>query len=149
MIRNIRYSLRSMRKHLGLTITILVTLALGVGANTAIFTVDDATLLQPLPYPQANQLVMVWSKVKGHRNGISAGDYLDWKRENSSFQDINAWTESTFNMATAEQPDRVEARTVTPGYFKMLGLPFFLGRGFLPEEGEPGREHEVILTHTM
>jgi len=149
MIRNIRYSLRSMRKHLGLTITILVTLALGVGANTAIFTVDYATLLQPLPYPQANQLVMVWSRVKGHRNGISAGDYLDWKSQNSAFQDINAWTESTFNMATAEQPDRVEARTVTTGYFQMLGLPFFLGRGFLPEEGEPGREHEVILTHKM
>ncbi len=149
MIRNIRYSLRSMRKHMGLTITILVTLALGVGANTAIFTVDYATLLEPLPYPQANQLVMVWSKIQGERNGIAAGDYLDWKRDNSSFQDINAWTEATFNMATAEQPDRVEARTVTPGYFQMLGLPFFLGRSFLPEEGVPGREREVILTHKM
>ena len=149
MLQNIRYSLRSMRKHLGLTITILVTLALGVGANTAIFTVDYATLLQPLPYPRADQLVMVWSKVQGHRNAISAGDYLDWKSENSSFQDINAWTETTFNMATAAQPDRVEARTVTPGYFQMLGLPFFLGRGFLPEEGQPGREHEVVLAHKM
>jgi len=62
MIRNIRFSLRSLRKHPGLTTTILLTLALGVGANTAIFTVDYATLLQPLPYPQANQLVMVWSR---------------------------------------------------------------------------------------
>lgn len=149
MLQNIRYSLRSMRKHLGLTVTILVTLALGVGANTAIFTVDYATLLEPLPYPQANQLVMVWSKIGSHRNGISAGDFLDWKRENSSFTDMAAWTGTTFNMATAEQPDRVEARTVTPDYFKMLGLPFFLGRGFLPEEGQPGREHEVILTHKM
>ncbi len=149
MLQNIRYSLRSMRKHLGLTVTILVTLALGVGANTAIFTVDYATLLEPLPYPQANQLVMVWSKIGSHRNVISAGDFLDWKRQSSSFTDMAAWTEATFNMATAEQPDRVEARTVTPGYFKMLGLPFFLGRGFLPEEGQPGREQEVILTHKM
>jgi putative ABC transport system permease protein len=149
MIRNIRYSLRSMRKHLGLTITVLVTLALGVGANTAIFTVDYATLLASLPYPQPNQLMMVWSKVRGGRNSISVGDFLDWKNQNTMFQDINAWTEATFNMATAEQPDRVEARTVTPGYFQMLGLPFFLGRSFLPEEGEPGHEHEVILTHKM
>jgi putative ABC transport system permease protein len=149
MFQKIRYSMRGMRKHLGLTVTILITLALGVGANTAIFTVDYATLLQPLPYPQANQLVMVWSKVRGHRNGISAGDFLDWKSQNTAFQDINAWTEATFNMATAEQPDRVEARTVTPGYFQMLGLPFFLGRGFLPQEGEPGLEHEVVLTQKM
>jgi len=149
MLQNIRYSLRSMRKHLGLTVTILVTLALGVGANTAIFTVDYATLLEPLPYPQANQLVMVWSKIGSHRNPISAGDFLDWKSQSSSFTDMAAWTEATFNMATAEQPDRVEARTVMPGYFKMLGLPFFLGRGFLPEEGQPGREQEVILTHKM
>jgi putative ABC transport system permease protein len=148
-LQNMRLSLRSMRKHLAMTVAILFTLALGVGANTAIFTVDYATLLQPLPYPQANQLVMVWSKVQGGRNNISVGDYLDWKSQNTAFQDINAWTEATFNMAPAQQPDRVEARTVTPGYFQMLGLPFFLGRSFLPEEGQPGREHEVILTHKM
>ena len=149
MLQNVRYSLRSMRKNLALTVAILLTLALGVGANTAIFTVDYATLLEPLPYPQPNQLMMVWSKIQGHRNGISAGDYLDWKRENAAFQDINAWTGDTFNMATAEQPDRVNARVVTPGYFRMLGLPLFLGRGFLPEEGQPGRDHEVILAHKM
>ena len=149
MLQNVRYSLRSMRKNLALTVAILLTLALGVGANTAIFTVDYATLLEPLPYPQPNQLMMVWSKIQGHRNGISAGDYLDWKRENTAFQDISAWTGDTFNMATAEQPDRVNARVVTPGYFRMLGLPLFLGRGFLPEEGQPGRDHEVILAHKM
>ena len=149
MLQNIRYSLRSMRKHLGLSVTILVTLALGVGANTAIFTVDYATLLEPLPYAQPNQLMMVWSKIQNHRNGISAGDYLDWKRGNTAFQDINAWTGGAFNMATAEQPDRVDGRRVTPGYFQMLGLPFFLGRNFLPEEGQVGHEYEVILTHKM
>src|ERR1700756_4736099 len=149
LLRNLRFSVRMLLKNPGLTLTILLTLALGVGANTAIFTVDYATLLQPLPYPEANQLVMVWSKVHGHRNGISAGDYLDWKSQNTVFQDINAWTEATFNMATAEQPDRIEARTVTPGYFHMHGLPFFLGREFLPEEGQVGHEYEVVLTHKM
>ena len=68
----------------GLTLTILLTLALGVGANTAIFTVDYATLLEPLPYPQPDQLMVVWSKIQSYHNGISAGDFTDWKRENTS-----------------------------------------------------------------
>ncbi|WP_446745427.1 ABC transporter permease [Silvibacterium acidisoli] len=147
LAQNIRYGLRSMRNHLGLTFTILLTLALGVGANTAIFTVDYATLMQPLPYRNPDQIYMVWSKIQGNRNGISAGDFLDWKQQNTTFQDLNAWTGTSFNMATADQPDRVEGRMVTPGWFHMLGLPMFLGRGFLPEEGQVGHDHEVILTH--
>jgi putative ABC transport system permease protein len=149
LVRNLRYSLRMLLRNPGLTLTILLTLALGVGANTAIFTVDYATLLEPLPYPHPERLMMVWSKIQGHRNGISAGDFTDWKQQNRTFEDVNAWSGSTFNIATAEQPDRVDGRTVTPGYFKMLGLPFFMGRGFLPEEGQPGRDHEVILSNKM
>ena len=86
LLRNLRYTVRMLSKNPGLTVTILFTLALGIGANTAIFTVDYATLLAPLPYPQPDQLVMVWSKIKAFRNGISAGDFTDWKRQNSSFQ---------------------------------------------------------------
>jgi len=149
LLRNLRFSVRMLRKNPGLTLTVLLTLALGVGANTAIFTVDYATLLQPLPYPHPEQLVVVWSKIQGHHNGISAGDYTDWKRENTSFQDLNAWTGRSFNMATQDQPDKVDGRLVTPGYYKMLGQPFFLGRDFLPEEGQIGRDHEVILTHRL
>ena len=70
----------------GLTITVLLTLALGIGANTAIFTVDYATLLAPLPYPHPDQLVMVWSKIQNFHNGVSAGDFLDWKRQSTSFR---------------------------------------------------------------
>ncbi len=148
LIRNIGYSLRMMRKSPGLTLTVLLTLALGIGANTAIFTVDYATLLAPLPYPEANQLVMVWSKVRGHRNETSAADYIEWKRQSSAFQDLNAWTGNSFNIATPQQPEYVDARVTTPGAFRMLGNPpFYLGRDFLPEEGVPGKDHEVILTH--
>jgi putative ABC transport system permease protein len=80
LMKNLRYSLRLLARNPGLTATILLTLALGIGANTAIFTVDYATLLAPLPYPQPQQLTMVWSTIQGHRNVISAGDYLDWKQ---------------------------------------------------------------------
>jgi len=149
VLKNLGYTLRMMRKNAGLTLTVLLTLALGIGANTAIFTVDYATLLAPLPYRQPEQLVMVWSKIRGGRNAISAPDFLDWKRQNNAFQDLNAQTDSSFNIATREQPENVDGRITTPGLYRMLGYPFLLGRDFLPEEGQPGKDHVVILTHKL
>ncbi len=145
--RDIRYALRQLRKSPGFTLTIIVTLALGIGANTAIFPVDYATLLAPLPYPHPEQLVMVWSKIQGQRNTVSAGNFLDWKQQSSAFQDLNAWSGTAFNIAEKNQPEYIQGRQVTASYFQMLGSPFALGRGFLPEEGQPGKEHVVILTH--
>jgi putative ABC transport system permease protein len=148
LLRNLRFSLRMLKRNPGITLTVLVTLALGVGANTAIFTVDYATMLAPLPYPDANQLMVVWSEIRSNHYVTSAGDYADWKRENTTFQEMGAWARGSFNLAAAgEQPQKLEGRYLTPGFLRMLGLPMFLGRDFLPEEGEPGRDHEVILTH--
>jgi putative ABC transport system permease protein len=144
---NLRFTLRMLWKNPGLTLTVLFTLALGIGANTAIFTVDYATLLAPLPYPQPEQLVVVWSRIQTFHNGISAGDFTDWQRQNSSFQDLDAFTGGSFNIASKDQPENIDGRQVTTGFYKMLGLPFFLGRGFLPEEGVEGKSHVVILTH--
>ena len=149
LLRNLRYTVRSLWKNPGLTLTILVTLALGIGANTAIFTVDYATLLAPMPYPAPDQLVVVWSKIQTFHNGISAGDFTDWKRENASFQDINAFTGGSFNIASKDQPENLDGRQVTPGFYKMFGRPFFLGRDFLPEEGVLGKDHVVILTNKL
>ncbi|HUZ05677.1 MAG TPA: ABC transporter permease, partial [Acidobacteriaceae bacterium] len=146
--RDIRYALRQLSKAPGFTLTIIVTLALGIGANTAIFTVDYATLLAPLPYPHPEQLVMVWSKVQSfHQNPVSAGDFLDWKQQSSAFQDLNAWSGAAFNIAGKNQPEYVNGTRATSSYFQMLGSPLALGRGFLPEEGEAGKNHVVILTH--
>jgi putative ABC transport system permease protein len=148
LLQNLNYSLRMMRKSPGLTLTVLLTLALGIGANTAIFTVDYATLLAPLPYPEPNQLVMVWSGIRGHRDEISVADFVEWKRQSKAFRDLHAQTDGRFNIATPEQPEYVDARVATPGLYTMLGNPpFYLGRDFLPEEGLPGKDHVVILTH--
>ncbi len=149
LLQNLRFSLRMLFKNPGLTITVLLTLALGIGANTAIFTVDYATLLAPLPYPEPDQLVMVWSKIQGFRNGISAGDYLDWKQQSTSFSDLNAWTGGSFNIATKDQPEFVPGNSVTVGFQSMQRTAFFLGRGFLPEEGQEGKNHVVVLTHKL
>jgi putative ABC transport system permease protein len=138
-----------LRKNLSLTAAVVATLMLAIGATTAIYTVVYAVLLAPLPYPHPEQLVMVWSKVNGHNNGISAGDFLDWKQQSHSFQEIAAWTGGDFNLATAQQPEHIVGKRATPGWFDMQGIPFLLGRDFLPEEGAPGRDHEVILTHKL
>ena len=149
LLQNLHFSLRMLAKSPGLTITVLLTLAFGIGANTAIFTVDYATLLAPLPYPQPDQLVMVWSKIQSFHNSLSAGDYLDWKHQNSTFQDINAWTGGSFNIATHDQPEFIEGRRTTVGFYRMMGSEFAMGRDFLPEEGVAGKDHVVILTHKL
>jgi putative ABC transport system permease protein len=146
---NLRYSIRMLRKNLSLTAAVVLTLTLGIGATTAIYTVVYAVLLAPMPYPHPEQLVMVWSKVSGHDNGISAGDFLDWSQQNHSFQQLAAFTGGSFNLATAEQPEQVVGKQTTPGWFAMQGIPFLFGRDFLPEEGIPGRDREVILTYKL
>ena len=124
---------------------------LGIGANTAIFSVVYATLLSPMPYPNPDQLVIVWSKIaaNGNRNGVSAGDFLDWKSQSTVFQSLCAWTGGNFALAGSDHPEMIETRLTTPGFNDMVGTPFFLGRDFLPEEGQVGREHVVITTHRL
>ena len=147
---NLRFAFRLLRKSPGFTIIAILTLAVGIGATTAMYTMLYATLLAPLPYPHPEQLVMVWSKVpEGERNVVSAGDFLDWKRQNSVFQQLSAWTGQDFNLSTADHPEMVAGQVATPGWFSMQGFHFLLGRDALPEEGEPGKDREVILTHRL
>src|SRR4029077_1403872 len=106
LLRNLRIGLRLLRRSPGFTTVAVTTLAIGVGANTAIFSVVYAVLLAPMPYPNPDQLVMVWSKVQGNNNSVSAGDFLDWRQQNSTFQDVIAWTDVAYNFATPDQPER-------------------------------------------
>ena len=145
IVQHLRYALRQLRKSRGFTVTAVLTLALGIGANTAIFTVVYSTLLAPMPYPQPDQLVMVWSKIQGGRNSIAAQDFEDWKHQNTAFQDLNAFTGGSFNLATKEQPEYVQGQFATPGLYRMNGIKFLYGRDFLSEEGTLGKEREVIL----
>ncbi len=149
LFRNLHYSVRMMRKNPGLTAAVLVTLALGIGATTAIYTVVYATLLAPLPYPNPDQLVVVWSTIQGGRNGMSAGDFLDWQQQNKSFQQLAAWSGGSFNLSTHDQPEQVDGRITSPGWFSMQGIPFLMGRDFNSEEGIPGKDHVVILTYKL
>jgi putative ABC transport system permease protein len=146
--QNLIYSIRTLMKHKAFTVTAVLTLALGIGATTAIFSVVYA-VFEPMPYPKPDQLVMVWSKVKGARNSTSAGDFLEWRNRSTSFQGMGAWSGASFNVATVDRPEQVPGSQRTPGFFTMEGLPMLLGRDFLPEENQPGKDHVVILSNRL
>lgn len=146
--QNLRYSIRTLLKNPGFTVTAVLTLALGIGATTAIFSVVYA-VFEPMPYPKPDQLVMVWSMARGNRNSVSTVDYLEWKRRSSSFQGMGAWTGASFNIGAGDRPEQVTGSLRTPGFFTMEGLPFLLGRDFAAEESQPGRDHVVILSNRL
>jgi len=137
LMRNLRYGVRGLGRNRGLTAAVLATLMLGIGATTAIYTVVYAVLIAPLPYPHPEQLVMVWSKINGGRNGMSAGDFVAWREQNKTFQQMVAFTGRSFNLATQEEPEQIDGLLASPGWLSMQGIPLLMGRDFLPEEGVP------------
>src|SRR5580658_7795681 len=145
--RDFRFGFRLLRKNPGFATVAVLALALGIGANTAIYSIVHATLLEPLPYYHPNEVVMVWSKIQGQRNGVAAGDYLDWERESTVFQGLAAWTGTSVNLATASHPEQVQAWRARPGFYAVMGQSILLGRDFLPEDGEVGKDHVTILTY--
>jgi putative ABC transport system permease protein len=147
--RDLQFGLRLLWKNPVFTSVAVLALALGIGANTAIFSVVYATLLAPLPYHEPDRIVMVWSKIRGDRNSSAAGDYQEWKRQNTVFASMSAWTGGQMSLTTSGQPEQVQSEPGTPGFLEVLGQPFLLGRDFLPEEGEVGKDHEVIFTYRL
>jgi putative ABC transport system permease protein len=147
--RDIRFGVRLLRKNPGFALVAVLALALGIGANTAIYSIVYATLFEPMTYPHPEQLVMVWSKIQGERNVVAAGDYLDWKSESTAFQSMGAWSGESVNLGTASRPEQVQATEVTPGFTMMMRGTLLLGRDFLPEEGEVGKNHVAILTYRL
>jgi len=155
MMRDARLGVRLLWRQPGFTIVALLTLAIGIAANTTIFTVVYATLLAPLPYENPDRIVMVWSRVNDNRNPVAAGDYLEWVRQSQSFDGLAAWTGRRVSLATGEgnsgtgagRPEQVNARVGTPGFLDIHGFTILKGRDFLPEEGTVGKDQVVILAH--
>ena len=149
LIHDFRFAFRLLRQHKSFTAIAVLALALGVGPNTAIFSVLYATLYAPMPYPKADQLVMVWSKIQGGRNGISAGDFLDWQKQSRSFQGLWAWGGFNGNLGGAEGPEQVSGSQCTPGQITGMGVLPVIGRDFRPDEDQPGKDHVVILANRL
>src|ERR1043165_3862840 len=148
LIKDIRFGVRSLLRQPGFTAIAVIKLALGIGATSAIFSVVYA-VFEPMPYPKPEQLVMVWATNKGNRSSVATADYLEWKERNTSFQSLSAWTSGPFNLGGGDRPEQVAGSLRTPGFFAMEGLPFMLGRDFLPEEGHAGRDHVAILSNRL
>jgi putative ABC transport system permease protein len=149
--RDVRYAARSLRRSPGFLLTAILTLGLAIGANAAIFTVVRAVLLQPLPYTDADRLVMLgerWPGLIGLRPA-SMRNYLDWVQQSTVFETIAAVSWGSVTVNDGPQPTFVEGALVSPSYFEVFGLRAALGRTFAPEEDRPGRSNVVVLSHRL
>lgn len=153
LAQDIRYGIRTLAKNPGFTIAAVLTLALGIGANTAIFSVIESVLLRPLPYPQPERLVEIWNTYEPQvpRAGLSPGDYADWRKQNQSFSEMSAYARISqgFNLTGEGEPQRILAGYASSELFPMLGANVVAGRSFLPEEDRAGSEPVVILSHRL
>ncbi len=151
-IRDARYALRSMRQSRGFTATVLITLALGIGANTAIFTIVNAVMLRPLPYPEPDRLVRLWESnpQRGWLSfSASAPNFDDWRKLQSVFTELAAEEITTFNLTHDDDAVRVLSAGVTSSFFPILGVSPALGRNFIPEEEQAGHNHVALLSYGL
>jgi predicted permease len=147
---DVRYGVRLLLRQPVFALTAVVTLALGIGANGAIFSVVYALLFRPMPYPDADRLVLVWSENPGRgwtRTDVSVADAWDWKTRTNVFEDLAVIGRASPTLTGVEQPERLEARTVTPNVFEVFGVTPALGRGFEARDGEPNAARVVILSN--
>jgi putative ABC transport system permease protein len=148
-LQDLRFGARTLVKKPGFTLIAVLSLALGIGPNTAIFSIVYATLLAPMPYPNPDQVVMVWSQARGGRDNTSIADYLEWKEQATSFQYLEPIWPRGFNLATPEAPERVIARQTSTDGHRMWGEDVWLGRDFAPDEDQPGKNHVVLMRHRL
>ena len=150
LLADLRYGLRMLRKNPGFTAVAVVTLALGIGANTAIFSVVSGVLLNPLPYPGPERLVALYSKTaEFDRSSISYPNLLDWVRDNHSFSAIAGYRADSYNLTDMGEPERLPAEMVSASFFAILGVKPALGRAFLPPDDQVGAAPVVMISHGL
>jgi putative ABC transport system permease protein len=151
--QDLRYGLRMLWMQPGFTLVSIITLALGIGANTAIFSVVNAVLLRPLPYAEPERLVWMWGNFRGGTNtaSVSALDFLDYREQNRTFEQLGAFSsgDSFVNLTGGGEPERLRAGVVTANYFDIFGVKPALGRGFAAEEEQLGRHLVAVLSYGL
>ena len=149
--QDVRYGLRMLAKNPAFTAIAVLALALGIGANSAIFSVVNAILLRPLPYKNPEQLVMVWENATHlgfPKNTPSPANFLDWRQQTTVFQGMAAFAERSFNLTGAGEPERLDGRRVSANLFDVLGVRPIIGRTFVPQEDQPGTK-VVLLNESL
>src|SRR5262245_25560185 len=150
MMNDLRYGVRMLLRQPTYTLIAVLTLALGIGANTAIFSVVNGVLLRPLPFKDSNRLVMVWNRgpeaAGGDRTPLAVADLLDWRAQNRAFESVGAFQYQFLTYTGADSPQRVPGVRVTANFFSLLDVQAALGRTFLPDEERPGAERVALLS---
>jgi len=150
LVQDLRYAVRTLRGSPGFTAVAILTLALGIGANTAIFSFVDGVLLKPLPYPEPDRIVRVLEKPpRGERNGISTLNFLDWQKDNAVFDYMAAASGGGATLGGVTEPVQLRGGRVSARYFDIYGIKAALGRTFLPGEDLLGKNKVVILSNAL
>jgi predicted permease len=153
--QDVRYGLRLLAKNPGFSALVIFTLALGIGANTAIFSVVNAVLLRPLPFEEPDRLVQIWhtppqASFPGITTfAVSPANFLDWRARSQAFEGMSAYGFGQYTLTGTGHPEAVRMVAVTSGFFSILRAQPLLGRAFLAEEDSPGRDHEVVLSYNL
>ena len=152
MWRDLRFSARALRRSPGFTSVAVLTLALGIGANTAIFSVVNAVLLRPLPYPNAADLVRIYetsASIQGHQDSVSAPNFIDWQAQARTFAGMAVLRFEALTLTGATTPEFLYGQRVSPDMLTILGTRPAFGRDFSSEDAVPGRDHVVLLGHEL
>ncbi|HSE25463.1 MAG TPA: ABC transporter permease [Pyrinomonadaceae bacterium] len=153
LIKDLRYGLRSFAKRPGFTAVALVALALGIGANTAIFSLVNAVLIQPLPFPEPDRLVWAWGNIRngGNRASVAPLDFIDYRNQNKTFEEFAATFSipNPINLTGSGEPERLVSAAVTGNYFKALGVGPLLGRTFVLDNEKTGNDHVAVLSYRL
>ncbi len=149
---DLRLAWRRLVRNPGFTVAAVLTIALGIGANTAVFTLVDTALLRPLPFPESDRLAVLWENHAGQgkeREKVSASNYLDWRRESRAFSELTAWIVWGLALTGSGEPEELTVVRASPNLFRLAGVAPALGRGFTPDEETSGRDHVVVLSHAF
>jgi putative ABC transport system permease protein len=147
--QDLRLAARMLAQHRVSSLAAVIALCLGIGPTTAIFSVVYGTLLAPLPYPDPDRLVIVWSHVRGGRNPVSVGDYLEWKARATSFEFLDTFVYRQVNLSSTAEPEAISVRMVSADSYRLHRVPVWLGRDFLPGEDQPGKDRVALLSHSL
>lgn len=150
LVKDLRYAIRGLRKSPAFALVAVITLALGIGANTAMFSVIDAVLLRPLPYPDSDSLVQIYETDTAHGRTsapVSPYNFADWRRQASAFQDMAAYGFDSFSYRSGKVAERMSGVMVTANFFRVLGVAAALGRDFQPGDDDPAKPHLAVLSY--
>jgi putative ABC transport system permease protein len=150
LLQDIRYSIRMALKTRGFTAIVVLVLALGIGANTAMFSVINAVVFRPLPYKDSGQLMALWEQShQMEEMSVAYPNFLDWQKQNQAFDQMAAFKSDNFNFTDGGDPERKRGKQVSGEFFKVLGVNPLLGRGFSPEDDKPGANPVAVVSHAF